>query len=222
VRAGWTYLLVSDGVTKAMRLDELGHAMALPSSESICQSITRKVEERGPDDNYTAVAVRVLDGGGGDATMPAPSRPSASTASAASASTASGASDNAPRNLFNPPAETDLNGPRRPSRSGGIAALLIALLALGLAAYAAWAARQPTGGDPVLAAQVDSLRNEVANLRARAAMGDTVGVRTDSLAVAGARTTAPGAVVVPPPAGGQTTTAQPTAGTRPATPAKQP
>ena len=85
VRAGWTYLLVSDGVTKAMRLDELGHAMALPSSEAICQSITRKVEERGPDDNYTAVAVRVLDGGGGggDATRAGARRlrPSASTAS---------------------------------------------------------------------------------------------------------------------------------------------
>jgi hypothetical protein len=204
-----------------MRLDELGHAMALPSSESICQSITRKVEERGPDDNYTAVAVRVLDGGG-DATMPAPSRQSASTVSAASGSTASRVSENAPRNLFNPPAETDLNGPRRPSRSGGIAALLIALLALGLAAYAAWAASQSRGGDPVLAAQVDSLRNEVATLRARAAMGDSVGVRTDSVPLAGARPAAPGAVV-PPPAGappaGTTTTGRTTT---PATPSKQP
>ncbi|HEU4883702.1 MAG TPA: protein phosphatase 2C domain-containing protein [Longimicrobium sp.] len=222
VRAGWTYLLVSDGVTKAMRLDELGHAMALPSSEAICQSITRKVEERGPDDNYTVVAVRVLDGGG-DATMPAPSRQSASTASAAPASTASSASADAPRNLFNPPAETDLNGPRRPSR-GGIAPLLIALLALGLAAYAAWAASQSRGADPALAAQMDSLRNEVANLRARAAMGDSVGVRTDSLAVAGGAnpttTTAP--PVAPPPSAGQTPAGPTTTGARPATPSKQP
>ncbi|HEX6370055.1 MAG TPA: protein phosphatase 2C domain-containing protein [Longimicrobium sp.] len=224
VRAGWTYLLVSDGVTKAMRLDELGHAMALPSSESICQSITRKVEERGPDDNYTAVAVRVLDGGGGD-TMPAPPRQSAPAASAAS--TGRSAPADPPRNLFNPPAETDLNGPRRPSRMGGIA-LLLALLALGLAAYAAWAASQPRGADPVLAAQVDSLRNEVRTLRARAAVGDSVGVGTDSLAVAGAANpvapgTAPGTVVPPaasPPATG--TTGPTTTGTRPTTPTKQP
>jgi serine/threonine protein phosphatase PrpC len=222
VRAGWTYLLVSDGVTKAMRLDELGHAMALPSSESICQSITRKVEERGPDDNYTAVAVRVLDGGGGD-TMPAPPpRPSSSTASAASGSTASAASANAPRNLFNPPAETDLNGPRRPSRLGGIA-LLLAALALALAAYAAWAASQSRGADPVLVAQVDSLRNEVRTLRARAAIGDSVGISTDSVGVAGANPTAPGTVAAPPPAAGQTPAGPTTTGrtTAPATPTKQ-
>lgn len=244
VRAGWTYLLVSDGVTKAMRLDELGHAMALPSSESICQSITRKVEERGPDDNYTVVAVRVLDGGGGggDATMPAPaprpagvasvashqsSRPGASAAAASEASPDRVGSANSPRNLFNPPAETDLNGPRRPSRSGGIAPLLIALLALGLAGYAAWAASQSRGGgDAALAAQVDSLRNEVRSLRARAAVGDTMGVGMDSLAVAGAVTPAPGAVVPPagPPPAAQTTTGQTTTGrtTTPATPTKQP
>lgn len=221
VRPGWTYLLVSDGVTKAMRLDELGHAMALPSSESICQSITRKVEERGPDDNYTAVAVRVLDGGGGD-TMPAPPprSPSASAAAGAGASPDRVGSANSPRNLFNPPPETDLNGPRRPSRMGGLA-LVLALLALALAAYAAWAASQSRGGDPVLAAQVDSLRNEVRTLRARAAIGDSVGVGTDSLGVAGAVVPAPG-TVTPPPAAPQTTTGQTTTGTRPATPTKQP
>lgn len=232
VRAGWTYLLVSDGVTKAMRLDELGHAMALPSSESICQSITRKVEERGPDDNYTAVAVRVLDGGGGDATMPAPpprqSASATSTASAASTSARASAPADAPRNLFNPPAEMDVNGPRRSSKMGGIA-LLLALLALGLAAYAAWAASQSRDGDPVLTAQVDSLRNEVRTLRARAAIGDSVGVGTDSIPVAGAVTSAPGTVVppaAPPAAGGQTTTGRTTTGqttgTRPTTPTKQP
>jgi serine/threonine protein phosphatase PrpC len=253
VRAGWTYLLVSDGVTKAMRLDELGHAMALPSSESICQSITRKVEERGPDDNYTAVAVRVLDGGGGGDTMPAPPRPagvaavashqSAGSAAAASSAAAAGSaaspdrvgSANSPRNLFNPPPEMDVNGPRRSSKMGGIA-LLLALLALGLAAYAAWAASQPRGGDQAaLAAQVDSLRNEVRTLRARAAVGDSVGVGTDSMPVSGAVTPAPGTVVPPaappqttgqPATGrtttGQTTTGQTTTGTRPTTPTKQP
>ena len=66
VRAGWTYLLVSDGITKAMRLDELGHAMVTGDSAGACEAIARKVEERGPDDNYTAVAVRVLADGAGD------------------------------------------------------------------------------------------------------------------------------------------------------------
>ncbi|HEV3051413.1 MAG TPA: hypothetical protein VGX50_14010, partial [Longimicrobium sp.] len=242
VRAGWTYLLISDGVTKAMRLDELGQAMALPSSQAICDSITRKVEERGPDDNYTAVAVRVLDGGGGDtmpsrsdATLAAPPR----TASAASAAYAAGAADpvdrvgsaNSPRNLFNPPPETDLNGPRRPSRTGGIA-LALAVLALLLAAYAAYAVSRSAadGADSGLAAQVDSLRNEVRSLRARAAVGDSLALPADSGAPV---TAAPAGTVAPPPAGGQTTpgqttpgqtktTGQTTTGTRPATPTKQP
>ena len=61
-RPGWSYLLISDGVTKAMRLDELGSAMAAPSAEAACATIRRKVEERGPDDNFTALAVRVLNG----------------------------------------------------------------------------------------------------------------------------------------------------------------
>jgi serine/threonine protein phosphatase PrpC len=224
VRAGWTYLLISDGVTKAMRLDELGQAMSLGSSEAICQSITRKVEERGPDDNYTAVAVRVLDGAGGD-TMPAPRRDpvAASAASMAGAQTpgARPHAGDAPHNLFNPPAEVHVNGPRRSSKTGGIA-LLLALLALALAAWAAFAASQNRGGDPALTAQVDSLRNEVRTLRARAAVpADSLGLTVDSAAT----TAAPGAVAptnttpppVQPPAGTQTTT-----GTRPATPNKQP
>jgi len=75
VRAGWTFLVHSDGVTKAMRLDELGDAMALPSAAGACEAIARKVEERGPDDNYTAVVVRVLGDGdqaASDATLPNP------------------------------------------------------------------------------------------------------------------------------------------------------
>lgn len=61
VRPGWSYLLVSDGVTKAMRLDEIGEAMASTSAAAACESIRRKVEERGADDNFTALAVRVVD-----------------------------------------------------------------------------------------------------------------------------------------------------------------
>lgn len=220
VRAGWTYLLVSDGVTKAMRLDELGQAMALASSQAICESITRKVEERGPDDNYTVVAVRVLDGGGGGDTMPAPSRRDATLTSLPPAPAARPA--DAPRNLFNPPPETDLNGPRRPSRLGGIA-LLLAVLALALAAYAAWAATRQRGGDDddALTAQVDSLRNEVRTLRARAAIGDSVGVAVDSTTppVAGA---APTGAVTPPAAPGTAPATAPTTGTRPANRTTQP
>ncbi|HEU0298935.1 MAG TPA: protein phosphatase 2C domain-containing protein [Longimicrobium sp.] len=207
VRPGWTYLLVSDGVTKAMRLDELGGAMALGSADEICRSITRKVEERGPDDNYTAVAVRVMDGGGGD-TMPAPSRPApASAAHRPAAPAAAPPPVDGPRNLFNPPPEIDVNGPRRSSKTGTLA-LLVALLALALAGYAAWTAGQAGGGDPAMAAQLDSLRGEVRTLRARAAVGDSVGLRTDSAAPA-----ATGTAAAPPPAGPATT---------PATPAKQP
>lgn len=61
VRPGWSYVLVSDGVTKAMRLDELGEAMACPTAEAACNFIRRKVEERGADDNFTALAVRVVN-----------------------------------------------------------------------------------------------------------------------------------------------------------------
>jgi hypothetical protein len=76
VRPGWSYLLHSDGVTKAMRLDELGDALALESAAAACEAIARKVEERGPDDNYTALVVRALADDGslpsGEATLPNP------------------------------------------------------------------------------------------------------------------------------------------------------
>lgn len=217
VRPGWTYLLVSDGVTKAMRLDELGTAMTLPSADEICRSIARKVEERGPDDNYTAVAVRVMDGGGGD-TMPAPpARPAASAQNAQRSAGSSAAPVESPRNLFNPPPEIDVNGPRRTSRTGTIA-LLLALLALALASYTALTARQPRTDDPAVIAALDSLRNEVRTLRARAAVGDSVGVQADSMGAAGpaVQGAAGPAVQGPaaPPAGPVTTP--------PATPTKQP
>ena len=217
VRPGWTFLLISDGVTKAMRLDELGEAMALPSSAAICDAVTRKVEERGPDDNYTAVAVRVLDGGASENTMPSPSRPVAAAApvpvaTQASHSTAAGGPDGSatPRNLFNPPEDVDVNGPRRSSKLGGLA-LLLALLALGLAGYAAWAATQDRGADPAVAAQIDSLRAELATVRAAAMPVDTT---ADSVAaVPGAVTPQPG--IVPP-------AAAPAAGTAPANRTTQP
>jgi serine/threonine protein phosphatase PrpC len=203
VRPGWTFLLISDGVTKAMRLDELGEAMALPSSAAICEAVTRKVEERGPDDNYTAVAVRVLDGGASENTMPAPAPraaaatpvPVPSQGAHTTHSTAAGGPDGSatPRNLFNPPEDVDVNGPRRSSKLGGIA-LLLAALALGLAGYAAWAASQDHGGDPAVRAQLDSLRAEVATLRAAAMPADSM---ADTLTITPGAAPRTGAAVPP-------------------------
>jgi serine/threonine protein phosphatase PrpC len=206
VRPGWTYLLVSDGVTKAMRLDELGDAMALGSSQAICEAVTRKVEERGPDDNYTAVAVRVLDGGGGD-TVPAPPRRDASTAFAQTNPAAGTAPAAETRTLFNPPPEVDVNAPRRSSPLAGIA-LLLALLALALAGWLAYRGMQATPAqDPATAAQIDSLRREVAGLRARAALaGDTTAAGVPDTVTAAAPPAGTGAR---PPAAGPTTTTAP-------------
>lgn len=73
LRPGWRYALISDGVSKAMRLDELGVALAAPSASEACELIARKVEERGPDDNYTAVVVGLSGGVDGGAPAPPPS-----------------------------------------------------------------------------------------------------------------------------------------------------
>ena len=122
VRPGWTYLLVSDGITKAMRLDELGQAMTVGDASTACEAIARKVEERGPDDNYTAVAVRVLPDGAADDSLTQESpRPAAVAAAAAPA-----------RGPFNPP---DSVTRTRTSPLAGIA-LALALVALALGAYA--------------------------------------------------------------------------------------
>ena len=146
VQPGWSYLIHSDGVTKTVRLDELGDFMALPTAEAACAAIARKVEERGPDDNYTAVVVRVLPDDGSTTqespTLPAPGayRPPAPA--------------EAP---FNPPDDV------RPNRRGGLAAAL-AVLALALAAFAtwtAWQARQETAAVEELRQAVDSLRGRV-------------------------------------------------------------
>lgn len=59
-RPGWSWLLVSDGIYKAMRLDELGQVMEAPTARDAVEAIRQKVLERGPDDNFTAVLVRAL------------------------------------------------------------------------------------------------------------------------------------------------------------------
>ncbi|HEX8209676.1 MAG TPA: protein phosphatase 2C domain-containing protein [Longimicrobium sp.] len=142
VRAGWTYLLVSDGITKAMRLDELGEAMVVGDASTACEAIARKVEERGPDDNYTAVAVRVLpDGGAVDDSLTQESPRPAATA----------------RGPFNPP---DSVTRTRNSPLAGIA-LVLALVALALGAYAlmtAMSARK-TADDSIQRVQTLSQQN---------------------------------------------------------------
>jgi serine/threonine protein phosphatase PrpC len=72
-RPGWAWAIISDGVTKAMRLDELGEALSAPAAEEACERIRRKVLERGPDDNFTAVVVRAA--GSSTASTPVPAEP---------------------------------------------------------------------------------------------------------------------------------------------------
>jgi serine/threonine protein phosphatase PrpC len=115
-RPGWSYLLVSDGVTKAMRLDELGRAIVLEPAAA-CEAIYRKVEERGPDDNFTAVAVRILGLDDSSVTQESPRRPAAA----------------------NPAPPATAMPARRSSPLAGLAALL-GVLALALAGFATYTA----------------------------------------------------------------------------------
>ncbi|HET7461600.1 MAG TPA: PP2C family serine/threonine-protein phosphatase [Longimicrobium sp.] len=168
VKPGWTYLLHSDGVTKAMRLDELGEAMTLPGAAAACEAITRKVEERGPDDNYTAVVVRVLPDDPGaapsDATLPNPG-------AAAPARAPAGETLDRPRRAaavddrrgpFNPPDDVTT----RRSPLGPIAAVL-AVLALALAGWAAYAGSQARSAAETTRADVAALRRSVDSLALR-------------------------------------------------------
>ena len=190
LRPGWTYLLVSDGVSKATRMDELGEAMTAPSADAIVDVIRRKVEERGPDDNYTAVAVRVLPREDDTEPEPAPRRQVDDT-------------EPEPRrrnDLFNP--VTPVTSPPRRSALGGLA-VFFALAALALAGWALWSgsrARAETASRAdleLLRVQVDSLRQRIpATPDSTAAAPDTI---ADSTAAA-----------VPP-----TTTAAPAPRTRP-------
>ncbi|MDB4951862.1 MAG: prpC, partial [Gemmatimonadetes bacterium] len=158
VRPGWSYLLISDGVTKATRLDELGEALALPSSRAACEAILRKVDERGPDDNFTAVVVRILADGDltvENATAPRPTHAAAAVPAAPE--------EPARRPFADPPNVT------RTGRSplAGFAAFL-ALLALALGAYALWTAMQAQGADQARAREVAGLRASLDSMRAAA------------------------------------------------------
>lgn len=136
-RPGWSYAIVSDGVTKAMRLDELGVALASQSAEHACEVIRRKVIERGPDDNFTAVVVRIA---GTDPLM-APSSPG--------------------------PGSSMHQAPPPPRRSPAVVLTgFLALLALLASGFAVWIARE-THASAVERAEVDRLRQEVDSVRAR-------------------------------------------------------
>lgn len=179
-RPGWAYLLISDGVTKAMRLDELGAAMAAPTAAAACELIRRKVAERGPDDNYTAAVVRI------EGRAPA-------------------SDDTATHEMMN---RSALPAPAAPARRGWLALLLVlALLAIAGAALAYWtalAARDEARAAVVERARVDSLGMQLDSLQARIqranepfAPGTTPGTAPGA-AAGTAPATAPGAAAQPP------------------------
>jgi serine/threonine protein phosphatase PrpC len=134
-RPGWSWLIISDGIYKAMRLDELAAAMALPSSDEACESIRRKVQERGADDNFTAVCVRALGG------------PAAAIAHS---------------NDTDPMATT--TGPTATRSPRGGFALALGIAALVLAALALWTAYR-AGGEAARQVELETLRTEVDSLR---------------------------------------------------------
>jgi len=144
-RPGWAYLLISDGVTKAMRLDELGAALAAPNAAAACELIRRKVAERGPDDNYTAVVVRIEGG------APAPDN------------TATHEMMN--RSTLPVPAPA-----ARAQRGWHVALLVLSLLALAAAGLAFWTAHEAQAAARAAtleSARVDSLRQQLDSLQAR-------------------------------------------------------
>lgn len=142
-RPGWSWLIISDGVYKVMRLDELGRLMGMPETSTACDAIRRKVEERGPEDNYTAVLVRALGGAGAAAQTPDRTEPM----------------------MNETPAPVPATAPRRSGWS--VAAAVLALLALAAAGFAAWTAIQTRESSAPLVevdrlrARVDSLASEV-------------------------------------------------------------
>ena len=142
---GWSWMLISDGVYKVMRMDELSAAMAAATPAETCETVRRKVHERGPDDNYTAVMVRAL-GGPVAAPVAIP-----------------------PPGIESTGMTRTVEGPAKRSAAGGIA-LAVAALALALAAFALWSARE-AGTDAEGRAQIERLRIEVDSLRALLADG---------------------------------------------------
>lgn len=147
-RPGWSWLIVSDGVYKSVRLDELARAMEAPTAAQAVEIIRGKVEERGPEDNYTAVLVRALGG-------PAP----AAAAAATSTSTAHARTE--------PMSSRRVVAEAPPSRSGlSLMATLLSVAALALGGFALWTALGMRG-DAAARADVQRLQVEIDSLRAR-------------------------------------------------------
>jgi serine/threonine protein phosphatase PrpC len=144
-RPGWVYALVSDGVTKAMRLDELGEAMAAPTAAAACETMRRKVDERGADDNFTAVVVRIP--GPAAAAVGGPTRGPAATEPVTPA-----------------PRSAPVTPPRR--SIGAVVAILLALLALLASGAAFWMANEARD-QSAARTEVERLRLELDSLRAR-------------------------------------------------------
>lgn len=144
-RAGWSWLIISDGVYKVMRLDELGAVMAEPTAGEAVEAIRQKVLERGPDDNFTAVLVRALPDSNPtpvlhERTLPMPgsATPSPPTAPAPS-----------------------------PRRGGSAAALVVAFLALLASLAALWLLWQGRTDAMARADEVARLQASVDSLSAR-------------------------------------------------------
>jgi len=191
-RPGWVYLLHSDGVTKTMRLDELGEAMALGSAAAACEAISRKVEERGPDDNYTAVVVRVLPDDGSaalaDATLPSPG------AAPSAAPRRAGHHEETVLARTHDDRDDDVTSRRSPL---GPAAAVLALLALGVGGYAALTGTQARGTAADARDEVAALRTRIDSLEHRLPLDSTtrVPVLTDTAGKAATPAPPP-----PPPA----------------------
>ncbi len=137
-RPGWSWLIISDGIYKALRLDELAELMAATSAAAACEAIRQKVEERGPDDNFTALMIRALPDGRelNTATDPMPAMTPTSP------------------------------GGRSGRSTSAIVALLLSLVAIGTAAFALLTA-QGARDEAVTREDLQRLELEVDSLDAR-------------------------------------------------------
>lgn len=132
---GWSWLIISDGISKALRLDELEEAMAAATAEEGCEIIRRRIGERGADDNYTAVLVRALDGN--ESGWPMPPDPTTSR-------------------MASTPTDRSGNPLAGIASATAVAALALAIVAL---------SRVGTTSDRLEQVQVERLRVEVDSLR---------------------------------------------------------
>jgi len=123
-----------------MRIDEIGDALGEADAGSACDAIRKRVLERGADDNFTAVVVRIP---GSTASEPV-SRP--------------------PPPRFSQPGVLPVSSPRR--SVGTVVVGLLALLALLAAGAAFWTVREMRESAPERT-EVDRLRSELDSLRER-------------------------------------------------------